>query len=173
MFISERGAPMSPVGFRRMLGRLGKAAKMAFGVHPHMLRHACGFKLLNQGVDTRSLQHLPRPQKYPAHRARHRAFAGQVPRLLEGLIDALRASWAVLWPRQVLSPAPTPSPSPGRLLTARSNRATVVSAPSHGRGIWQSLHDGNCWRRLPARRDGRLRRGGSSQRCPHRSFEPN
>jgi type 1 fimbriae regulatory protein FimB/type 1 fimbriae regulatory protein FimE len=34
-----------------------KAAKMAFGVHPHMLRHACGFKLANQGVDTRSLQH--------------------------------------------------------------------------------------------------------------------
>ena len=44
-------------GFRRMLERLGKAAKMAFGVHPHMLRHACGFKLANQGVDTRSLQH--------------------------------------------------------------------------------------------------------------------
>jgi len=45
------------VGFRRMLERLGEAAKMAFGVHPHMLRHACGFKLANQGVDTRSLQH--------------------------------------------------------------------------------------------------------------------
>ena len=57
MFMSERGAPMSPVGFRRMLERLVKAAKMAFGVHPHMLRHACGFKLANQGVDTRSLQH--------------------------------------------------------------------------------------------------------------------
>jgi len=39
------------VGFRRMLERLGEAAKMAFGVHPHMLRHACGFKLANQGVD--------------------------------------------------------------------------------------------------------------------------
>ena len=49
---------MSAVGFRRMLERLGKAAKIAFGVHPHMLRHACGFKLANQGVDTRSLQHF-------------------------------------------------------------------------------------------------------------------
>ena len=57
VFMSERGAPMSPVGFRRMLERLGKAARMAFGVHPHMLRHACGFKLANQGVDTRSLRH--------------------------------------------------------------------------------------------------------------------
>jgi type 1 fimbriae regulatory protein FimE len=57
VFISERRAPMSVVGFRRMMGRLGKAAKMPFSVHPHMLRHACGFKLANQGVDTRSLQH--------------------------------------------------------------------------------------------------------------------
>jgi len=26
-------------------------------VHPHMLRHACGFKLANDGHDTRALQH--------------------------------------------------------------------------------------------------------------------
>jgi site-specific recombinase XerD len=56
VFISERGAPMSAAGFRRMIERLGKAAKMPFSVHPHMLRHATGFKLANQGVDTRSLQ---------------------------------------------------------------------------------------------------------------------
>jgi integrase len=43
---------MSAVGFRRMMGRLGKAAKMPFPIHPHMLRHAAGFKLANQGVDT-------------------------------------------------------------------------------------------------------------------------
>jgi type 1 fimbriae regulatory protein FimB/type 1 fimbriae regulatory protein FimE len=55
VFMSERGGPMSPVGFRRMFERLGKAAKMPFPVHPHMLRHGCGFKLANQGVDTRSL----------------------------------------------------------------------------------------------------------------------
>jgi type 1 fimbriae regulatory protein FimB/type 1 fimbriae regulatory protein FimE len=57
VFMSERGAPMGPVGFRRLIGRLGQAAKMHFSVHPHMLRHACGYKLANQGVDTRSLQH--------------------------------------------------------------------------------------------------------------------
>jgi type 1 fimbriae regulatory protein FimE len=27
------------------------------GIYRHMLRHACGYKLANQGVDTRSLQH--------------------------------------------------------------------------------------------------------------------
>jgi integrase len=48
---------MSAVGFRRMITRLGKAAKMPFSVHPHMLRHACGFKLANDGHDTRALQH--------------------------------------------------------------------------------------------------------------------
>ena len=56
VFVSERGAPMSTAGFRRMVERLGKAAKMPFSIHPHMLRHATGFKLANQGVDTRSLQ---------------------------------------------------------------------------------------------------------------------
>ena len=54
--MSKRGAPMSAAGFCRMTDRLGKAAKMPFNVHPHMLRHATGFKLANQGVDTRSLQ---------------------------------------------------------------------------------------------------------------------
>jgi len=39
---------MSSVGFRRILERLSEAANMAFGVHPHMLRHACGFKLANE-----------------------------------------------------------------------------------------------------------------------------
>jgi type 1 fimbriae regulatory protein FimB/type 1 fimbriae regulatory protein FimE len=57
VFMSERGAPMSAAGFRRMITRLGEAAKMPFSVHPHMLRHACGFKLANDGQDTRALQH--------------------------------------------------------------------------------------------------------------------
>jgi len=57
VFISERGAPMSAVAFRRMVTRLGPAAKMPFPIHPHMLRHSTGFKLANQGVDTWSLQH--------------------------------------------------------------------------------------------------------------------
>ena len=30
---------------------------MSFPIHPHMLRHACGFKLANVGHDTRALQH--------------------------------------------------------------------------------------------------------------------
>jgi type 1 fimbriae regulatory protein FimB/type 1 fimbriae regulatory protein FimE len=57
VFVSERGAPMSPAGFRRMIARLGEAARLQFNVHPDMLRHACGFALANARQDTRALQH--------------------------------------------------------------------------------------------------------------------
>jgi type 1 fimbriae regulatory protein FimB/type 1 fimbriae regulatory protein FimE len=56
IFTSERGAPFTPAGFRKMIARLGIAACFDFPVHPHMLRHACGYKLANDGHDTRSLQ---------------------------------------------------------------------------------------------------------------------
>ena len=55
--MTERGAPMTAAGFRKMLSRLAVSAKFQFSVHPHMLRHACGFKLANDGRDTRALQH--------------------------------------------------------------------------------------------------------------------
>jgi type 1 fimbriae regulatory protein FimB/type 1 fimbriae regulatory protein FimE len=56
IFVSEREAPFSTAGFLRMVQRAGEAAQLGFPVHPHMLRHAAGFKLANDGVDTRSLQ---------------------------------------------------------------------------------------------------------------------
>src|SRR5215218_9748709 len=57
VFTTERRAPMSPAGFRKMLARTGEAAAFPFLVHPHMLRHACGYKLANDGQDTRAVQH--------------------------------------------------------------------------------------------------------------------
>jgi site-specific recombinase XerD len=56
VFATERAGPFTTAGFRKMVPRLGVAAKFDFRVHPHMLRHACGFQLANKGVDTRSLQ---------------------------------------------------------------------------------------------------------------------
>jgi type 1 fimbriae regulatory protein FimB/type 1 fimbriae regulatory protein FimE len=56
VFISERGAPFATAGFARMVERAGIEAKLAFKVHPHMLRHACGYALANRGHDTRALQ---------------------------------------------------------------------------------------------------------------------
>ena len=56
IFVSERGAPFSVAGLQRLVERAGVEAKMPFKVHPHMLRHACGYALANKGVDTRTLQ---------------------------------------------------------------------------------------------------------------------
>jgi type 1 fimbriae regulatory protein FimB/type 1 fimbriae regulatory protein FimE len=56
VFTTERGAPFTTAGFRKMLARLGVGAKIGFPIHPHMLRHGTGFKLANDGVDTRAIQ---------------------------------------------------------------------------------------------------------------------
>jgi type 1 fimbriae regulatory protein FimB/type 1 fimbriae regulatory protein FimE len=53
VFLSERNAPMTDSAFRKMLYRTGEAEKLGLPVHPHMLRHSCGFKLANDGQDTR------------------------------------------------------------------------------------------------------------------------
>jgi type 1 fimbriae regulatory protein FimB/type 1 fimbriae regulatory protein FimE len=55
VFTSERGAPFATAGFAKMVARVGEAAKLK-SVHPHMLRHACGYALANRGHDTRALQ---------------------------------------------------------------------------------------------------------------------
>ena len=39
-----------------MIERVGAAADIGLKVHPHMLRHACGYALANAGHDTRALQ---------------------------------------------------------------------------------------------------------------------
>lgn len=55
LFTSERGAPLSVDGFRRLFGRI---TTKALGVqwHPHALRHACGVHLINGGTDIRTVQ---------------------------------------------------------------------------------------------------------------------
>jgi integrase len=57
VFVSERGAPLSVAGYQRMVARAGEAARFGFLVHSHMLRHGCGYKLANDGQDTRAIQH--------------------------------------------------------------------------------------------------------------------
>jgi site-specific recombinase XerD len=42
---------------RKIIARAGDHAGLGFPIHPHMLRHACGFKLANEGHDTRAIQH--------------------------------------------------------------------------------------------------------------------
>jgi type 1 fimbriae regulatory protein FimE len=57
VFVSERGSPLTARAIRHIVLCSGEAAELPFPVHPHMLRHACGFYLANRGVDTRAIQH--------------------------------------------------------------------------------------------------------------------
>jgi type 1 fimbriae regulatory protein FimB len=40
----------------RTIRRYGESAELEIAAHPHMLRHACGFALADQGADTRLIQ---------------------------------------------------------------------------------------------------------------------
>lgn len=57
IFTSERGGPLTDSAVRKIIARAGEEAKLGFPVHPHMLRHATGYKLANDGQDTRAIQH--------------------------------------------------------------------------------------------------------------------
>lgn len=57
VFVSERKAPLTADTVRKIVARAGRLAGMPFPIHPHMLRHATGYKLANDGQDTRAIQH--------------------------------------------------------------------------------------------------------------------
>jgi type 1 fimbriae regulatory protein FimB/type 1 fimbriae regulatory protein FimE len=57
LFVNERGSPWDMAGFQRMVARTAKKVGFPFAVSSHALRHACGCKLANDGIDTRSLSH--------------------------------------------------------------------------------------------------------------------
>jgi type 1 fimbriae regulatory protein FimB/type 1 fimbriae regulatory protein FimE len=56
VFISRLKGPLTRSGIYQMVARAGRIAGIPFRVHPHMLRHACGYKLANDGQDTRAIQ---------------------------------------------------------------------------------------------------------------------
>lgn len=57
VFMTERKSPITGDTVRKIISRAGEVAQLGFSVHPHMLRHSTGFKLANDGQDTRSIQH--------------------------------------------------------------------------------------------------------------------
>jgi len=56
VFVSERGLPLSRSAVAAIVKRAGDNAEIGLKVHPHMLRHACGYYLANKNVDTRTIQ---------------------------------------------------------------------------------------------------------------------
>ena len=55
VFCSERGGPLTASSVRKIVARAGDKAGLV-NIHPHMLRHSCGYYLANRGIDTRAIQ---------------------------------------------------------------------------------------------------------------------
>jgi type 1 fimbriae regulatory protein FimB len=57
LFISERRKPLSRCTVWLMIGQTATAAGLEhLEIHPHMLRHSCGYALVNKGTDIRIIQ---------------------------------------------------------------------------------------------------------------------
>ena len=56
-FASLQLAPFTADAVCKIVRRAGREAGIEFSIHPHMLRHATGYKLANDGQDTRAIQH--------------------------------------------------------------------------------------------------------------------
>lgn len=56
IFMGERGTPITDDVVRVIAKRAGELAGFDFPIHPHMLRHSCGYALAAKGTDTRRIQ---------------------------------------------------------------------------------------------------------------------
>ncbi len=56
LFLSRHGKKLSRQQLYRIFRMTGKMANINIDVHPHMLRHACGYALADKGCDTRLIQ---------------------------------------------------------------------------------------------------------------------
>lgn len=56
LFVSRSGLPLSRQQFYYLLTGISQKAGLPICAHPHMLRHACGYALADNGADTRLIQ---------------------------------------------------------------------------------------------------------------------
>jgi type 1 fimbriae regulatory protein FimB len=84
----EQRRPLHRSSVNYLLKIASAAASLPFVAHPHMLRHACGFALADQGADTRLTQDylghrkIEHTVKYTATNRRGlRSFGGSKPGL--------------------------------------------------------------------------------------------
>ena len=79
-FLSERRQPMTRSAVNYLIGVAGESAGLK-NVHPHTLRHSCGYYLANTGVDLRTMQDYL-GHRDPKHTVHYTRVAG---RRFEGL----------------------------------------------------------------------------------------
>lgn len=65
---------MTTSAVRKLVTRAGEEARLGSSVHPHMLRHAAGYELADDGHDTRAIQHYLR-HKNIQHTVRYAELA--------------------------------------------------------------------------------------------------
>ena len=78
----ERGQQMVRRAVNRIIGEAGKRANLGH-IHPHMLRHSCGYALANKGQDFRIIQDWL-GHRDPKHTSRYTRVAA---RRIEGVWD--------------------------------------------------------------------------------------
>lgn len=56
LFVSYNGKQLTRQWVYKLSRKYSQQAGLILTIHPHMLRHACGYALANQGLDTRLIQ---------------------------------------------------------------------------------------------------------------------
>ncbi len=71
LFVSERRQPLTRQAVNYIVTQAGERAGLGH-IHPHMLRHSCGFALANKGYDLRLIQDYlgHRDPRHTAHYTR-------------------------------------------------------------------------------------------------------
>jgi site-specific recombinase XerD len=80
LFVSEREQPMTRGAVNYLMRVAGESVGLG-NVHPHVLRHSCGYYLANSGVDLRTMQDYL-GHRDPKHTVHYTRVAG---RRFEGL----------------------------------------------------------------------------------------
>lgn len=75
LFLSERGQPITRRAVFYLVRAAGESAGLA-GVHPHMLRHSCGYYLADKGTDLRTMQDYL-GHRDPRHTVHYTRVAGR------------------------------------------------------------------------------------------------
>jgi site-specific recombinase XerD len=74
LFVSERNTALTRQAVSYLVAEAGERAGLGH-VHPHMLRHSCGYYLADQGTDLRTMQDYL-GHRDPKHTAHYTRIAG-------------------------------------------------------------------------------------------------